>query len=474
LALGTLRQQAEQYPEAGAAYRQVHQRLTALGFERAAEHVNQKLEELAALHPSGEWKAPVAASQEVPVVAPEPASVAEPETDTEPEPQPEPEPAPQPEPEPEPELAAVPTTLLPPQPAPTAPAVEHRPHSKVAFVAVLLFILAGLAVTALFFPGARKTQLSITCGAVKANISIDGEPRGVAPIEVKLSPGEHKLQAELDGYDPVEQTFKLEGEKTREITLEMTRLTGEVELAVQPEGTELLIDGDSLGQTPRSILLAPGEHQLTIRKKGFADFAAPVVVESHEKARVEAKLKPLVTTLAILTEPSGATVTVNGKERGQTPLRLFKQPYGEYEVEVALDGYKPVTKTYNLDKPVELNLNLEALPAVLVVNSDPPGATVKINGAVKGETPCEVRDLAANHYTLGLTKSGWLAHTEKVDLGPGETLKKSIQLDRYVPPPPPAPVYRPAPAPVYRPAPAPVYRPAPAPAPAPSNPWSVK
>ncbi|MCA9796958.1 MAG: protein kinase, partial [Candidatus Eremiobacteraeota bacterium] len=52
--LGSLREREEQFGEAGVAYRQAHQRLQELGFARAVEHIDKRLEELAARHPSGE------------------------------------------------------------------------------------------------------------------------------------------------------------------------------------------------------------------------------------------------------------------------------------------------------------------------------------------------------------------------------------------------------------------------------------
>lgn len=50
-------------------------------------------------------------------------------------------------------------------------------------------------------------------------------------------------------------------------------------------------------------------------------------------------------TLAVESRPAGATVTINGRPRGTTPLSLDAVAPGEYRVALALKGYQPFTTT---------------------------------------------------------------------------------------------------------------------------------
>ncbi|MCP3136335.1 serine/threonine protein kinase [Pyxidicoccus xibeiensis] len=61
--------------------------------------------------------------------------------------------------------------------------------------------------------------------------------------------------------------------------------------------------------------------------------------------------------LPVITEPPGATVSVNGEERGETPLRLKLAPGdGPVSVTLALNGYEPVTRQVS---PTDDELRLE-------------------------------------------------------------------------------------------------------------------
>ena len=50
----------------------------------------------------------------------------------------------------------------------------------------------------------------------------------------------------------------------------------------------------------------------------------------------------------------------------------------------------------------------------LHVESDPPGAAVRVNGAVRGTTPLDLTDLAAGEYQLELERSGYEVQSQRV------------------------------------------------------------
>lgn len=59
-----------------------------------------------------------------------------------------------------------------------------------------------------------------------------------------------------------------------------------------PDGAEVTIDGAYAGTTPRDKSLAPGEYQVKITKKGYADWERKVRVEAGEEMDVAAELEP--------------------------------------------------------------------------------------------------------------------------------------------------------------------------------------
>ena len=69
----------------------------------------------------------------------------------------------------------------------------------------------------------------------------------------------------------------------------------------------------------------------------------------------------------------------------------------------------------------------------IVVRSTPPGAIVRVNGRLHGETPVTVRDLALGAHTLQVARPGYVPRTEKVTLtrtAPSQTV--ALQLEAGV------------------------------------------
>lgn len=78
---------------------------------------------------------------------------------------------------------------------------------------------------------------------------------------------------------------------------------------------------------------APSEEELLEEDPSLPSTPSPSTEEASDSA-------PSVGALHVTSSPTGATVTVNGEERGQTPLPVSQIPPGTQEVSLSLDGYK--------------------------------------------------------------------------------------------------------------------------------------
>ena len=127
-------------------------------------------------------------------------------------------------------------------------------------------------------------------------------------------------------------------------------------------------------------------------------------------------------TLRVESEPVGATVTLNGEDRGVTPLDVADLFLGNHEVKVELKGYAAVMQTVVLseDSPrSELKLPLsKSAPTMVVVEvlSTPSGATVKIDGAGVGQTPLLNHSIRPGKHQIELVKEGYEPWGESTSL----------------------------------------------------------
>ena len=69
---------------------------------------------------------------------------------------------------------------------------------------------------------------------------------------------------------------------------------GTVAIASTPDGAQVSIDGAFAGSTPRENSLAPGEHEIKIVKKGYADWERKVLVETGKSLNIDAQLARVI------------------------------------------------------------------------------------------------------------------------------------------------------------------------------------
>ena len=83
----------------------------------------------------------------------------------------------------------------------------------------------------------------------------------------------------------------------------------------------------------------------------------------------------------ILTTPSGATVSIDGKVSGSAPLKQEMAP-GAHQVQATLDGYQPAERTMTLvaGTPTSVSLDLQPLSSSLHVFTDLESGDVRMEG----------------------------------------------------------------------------------------------
>lgn len=154
-------------------------------------------------------------------------------------------------------------------------------------------------------------------------------------------------------------------------------LGGDGELVVQsrPEGANVTIDDRNHGVTPLTVRLSPGTHVLQVRAGSTEPRVIPLAIRAGTQTAQYVELQGVATSgvLEVHTEPAKAKVTIDGRERGSTPLTLRDVAPGSYQVVVERGGFKS-TQTVRVEPGttaqlvVPMSRGAEARPA-----APPPG-----------------------------------------------------------------------------------------------------
>ena len=176
------------------------------------------------------------------------------------------------------------------------------------------------------------------------------------------------------------------------------------------------------------LLLQPQGRTVTTRPGGEAP--QPVA----EAPQVAA---PRYAGLKIVTTPVGASVVVDGKRQEEpTPLTVAGLELGVHQVFIEHKGYLDEQRAVKLDEEgtiVPLNLELRADPKQLlvrlVVETEPPGAEVILDGQRLGPAPISRMVRANRTAQLEVTRGGYKLLREEVLLGAGPEKKLVFTLE---------------------------------------------
>ena len=132
---------------------------------------------------------------------------------------------------------------------------------------------------------------------------------------------------------------------------------------------------------------------------------------------------PTLGTLSVQTNPPGVSVFVDGVARGNTPARLSLTA-GSHIIELRGRGVPrviPVTVTAGAEASQYLELPETPSSGSLLVQSDPAGARVTVDGVDHGVAPVSVADLAPGDHEVVLQADGGTPVKQRVVIQAGVT-----------------------------------------------------
>jgi len=220
----------------------------------------------------------------------------------------------------------------------------------VASVACVI-ALALAAKTWLDAGGGRQSsrdtgELTVSSHPSEAEVTIDGVARGRTPLTVALSPGNHELEL-TSGSGKRTLPFVVEAGMRLSHYIEFAAerpaaATGRMEVASEPAGAEVRVDGSLHGITPLTVEgLQEGEHDVLLTR-GTASATRKVVVVSGGTATLLVSLPPGNRATAgwvSLRAPFGMEVFEGGRLIGNTANDRLMLPVGPHTLEVVSEPF---------------------------------------------------------------------------------------------------------------------------------------
>ena len=196
----------------------------------------------------------------------------------------------------------------------------------------------------------RLRQLRVTSVPTGAVVKLNGRTVGSTPFASDtVSEGKHRLTVAKDGYARAERSVAV-GASTPTVHLVLSRLTGTLKIAVNPPSAHATVGGRRFHASDlgRGIALGTGEHTLDLTANGYASRSMSVKVVHGRTSAYRVQLTAKNARLHVETTPAGATVSVNGRVIGKSPLTESGLAHGTYTLTAKKPEHLVLTRSVKL------------------------------------------------------------------------------------------------------------------------------
>jgi len=292
---------------------------------------------------------------------------------------------------------------------------------------------------------APSVPVTFVTAPSRATIYVDDVEMGISNDTFSLSPGPHAVTVRKPGYQDLTAPFVAEPGETGRIRLEYRLVPRSPSLGIlavtsEPQEADVFLDDSPTpaGKTPFVKEIRPGKVRVRVGLSGYADQAGEIELRAGERSPLAFSLTPLDGTVEINSDPPGAGVTRGSEFLGTTPLKRKMKP-GVYRLRISLKGAGERQEVITVN-PGETLAPLSYVFSVprtaparyfLKVSSNPPGASVTINGVLQKETTPFVWELDTPEVRVKVDKGGFLSQDDSLVLRPSPTRnERSFELKR--------------------------------------------
>lgn len=275
-------------------------------------------------------------------------------------------------------------------------------------------------------------NLSVTSELENIKVSVDSQSAGTVPGTIEgISRGSHQLEFNKYRYFSLLQEIDIDGlGKTQSLNVSLLPAWGQMQFTTIPAGAELYIDERLIGQTPVTAEVLETGSQLKVTLAGYKTYTQQVSV----KAGTSAQQPPIALivadgTLQIDSSPSSASVTINNKFLGTTPVEVALAPFTQHRVELFLEGYLKASQLTQVqpEKTSKLAINLVPNIGSIAFTVSPADAQILVDNRNQG-SGSRTLSLTAKPHSVSIQKQGYETKSLTVTPRPGHEQALKINL----------------------------------------------
>lgn len=291
----------------------------------------------------------------------------------------------------------------------------------------------------------RTGSLLVAADVNGAEVLLDGEVRGTTPTLIEDVPaGQHRVEVRAPGLEPRQETVLVEMGRRATVTVRLrpeAPPSGSLVIAANVTGAVVTVDGEVRGRTPVTLTEIPvGEHIVEISAEGYQAAQRTVTVEEGTQRALQIELTAAPRPpgqIVVRSTTEGATVLVDGEERGVAPVIVRDVGEGTHAIVVRADGYRDYRTTCRVAPGQDCEIDAELVPrgVAVRVTANARGAVLVVDGQEVGPLPYE-GEVPAGTHSVEVRAPGHRPHRETLRFVPApepRTLEVALLPDGPTP-----------------------------------------
>ena len=252
-----------------------------------------------------------------------------------------------------------------------------------------------------------------------ATVFLDEQPTNKkTPCTLKnIKSGQHTVRLQREWYQPITNKITVADTQTTELPVVMLPNFSNVKVTTQNK-TKIYIDGTYKANSNWQGRLIAGYHTFEAKKEKYYTAKTKIKINAGENKELSLHPKPMLGKVKIITNPFNATITIDGKEYGKTPLTIDSLSIGNHKLvlnKIGLRTYKKIFEIKN-NKTTQIKTDLKH-GMEISFNTQPNGANIIIDGNKMGVTPCKI-NLDAGKYKVKYVKNHFNIIDKEITITP--------------------------------------------------------
>ena len=254
-----------------------------------------------------------------------------------------------------------------------------------------------------------------------ASVYIDNRLVGKIPcISEELPSGKHTVKVSQAKYETFVTTVEIEDGITKTISPDMNAKFANITLKTD-SGAEIWVNGEKRGIGMWSGELPAGTYRFEARKENHSASTLSMDITSSNSGETVVIPSPVpqLGSVMFTTDPALADLEIDGRNYGQTPVRIESIIAGSHQAKVSLPGYGERHLTFEVSegKTTEVEVKLVNSAKVRIV-CNAPKADLYVDGNCIGKA-WGIVEMPVGKHKVRLTAAGFKDYESSVELNAG-------------------------------------------------------